>query len=102
MAKPEGEPVKYNHHTECRMIVVVGAWADESTVVIGAVEETAYAAFLEEGRWNERKGKMLVDSGFDDVPQATLREVLVTTWMPYLWEIPEIVAEETTPMEPEE
>lgn len=93
------EPVKYKRHTECRMIVVVGDWNGDSSFVIGAVEESTYEAFLEQGTWAEKRKEMYDRAEVDDIPEDTLRDVVVRAWMPYMWARPEVDAEWVKPEE---
>lgn len=93
---------KYKRHTECRMIVVVGDWNGDSTFVIGAVEESTYDAFIEMDTWRAERKAMYDRAEVDDVDEETLREVLVTAWVPYLWDAPEVQAEEIKPEDVEE
>lgn len=74
-------------HTLCSMVVVIGDWAGTDAIVVGAVEDSLYDAYVEEERWEEVKARMWAESGLEDtVDKTTLKEVKVEVWMPFLWE----------------
>jgi hypothetical protein len=96
----EPEPPRYTRQTECTMIAVVGDWNGTDPIVIGAVEESSYVAFVEEGRWGEKRLAMYAESGLDDtVDKDTLRDVSIRAFIPYLWSPPDLIAVDDTTAE---
>lgn len=89
-------------HTLVDFVVVIGPWDEGGPIVIGAVEESTYDALLEEGAWEARKAEWHSKLGMsEEVPLDSLRDVKVTAWLPWLWEMPEVRAEGAQEIPPE-
>lgn len=91
-------------HTWCHMVVVIANWQGDAPVVIGAVEDSLFQAYTEEGKWEDFKRDLAEGSGMEEaIDHDTVREVKVDTWIPFLWDPPLVKPDEphAKPMDPD-
>lgn len=85
--------------TLSEFIVLVAPWDAGEPVVLGAVSEATYEAKVEEGTWETFRMELVADvAAAMVVPVEELRDVRVSAWLPWLWETPEVSAEEAAMM----